>query len=208
MNRSFLLPLWAALLMPPWAAAHEGEAHGRPVPPMPATPPVAVTAPADGDPAAAALAAGPRFALHSDRLEAVGVLDGRRVWLWLDGWADNRPIAGVPVRVGLGEASVAATAVGDAYRADLPAEPPDGTQPVFVEVRLPATGGAPAAAERLTGRVTVAHDDHDHDDDPASASASAAWRPLAAGGLVAAGGLLAGWWLGRRSRPRHPGGCA
>jgi hypothetical protein len=198
-----LLAVWTVPLLPVQAVAHEGEPHGQPVPPRPAAAPSATTPRAADDPAAAALAAGPRFALHSDRLEAVGVLDGRRVWLWLDGWADNRPIAGVPVRIGLGEASVVAAAVGDAYRADLPAEPPEGALPVVVEVQLPAAGGAPAADELLNGRVSVVHDDHDHDhdDDPAAAP----WPPLATVALAAAVALAGGWWLGRRGRLRSTG---
>lgn len=86
-------------------------------------------------PAAPGIApAEPRFAANSDRFELVGVLEGRRLTLWLDRFADNAPVTGATLELEVGDVKVVARAVDDHYEAELASPLPAGTQPVTVTV--------------------------------------------------------------------------
>lgn len=75
-----------------------------------------------------------RFAAASDLFELVGALEGRRLTLWLDRFADNAPVVGATLELEIGETRVVARAVDDRYEADLPSPPAPGTLPVTVTV--------------------------------------------------------------------------
>lgn len=75
-----------------------------------------------------------RFAASSDRFELVGALDGPKLTLWLDRFADNAPVTGATLELEIGETRLVATPVDDRYEAQLPAAPAPGTWPVTVTV--------------------------------------------------------------------------
>lgn len=97
----------------------------------------------------------PRFAAVSDRFELVGALDGRRLTLWLDRFADNAPVTGATLELEIGDLKLVARPVDDRYEAELPAASPPGMAPVTVTVTaggvldlLAAELIVPAAPER------------------------------------------------------------
>jgi hypothetical protein len=75
-----------------------------------------------------------RFAATGDHFELVGALEGRRLMLWLDGFADNAPVVGASLELEIGDTKLVARAVGDRYEVELPAPPTTGSLPVTVTV--------------------------------------------------------------------------
>lgn len=95
-------------------------------------------APAGNTPAVAGrpdgVPAGSRFAASSDRFELVGALDGRKLTLWLDRFADNAPVADASLELEIGAYRLVAKPVDDRYEAEFPQPPPPGTWPVTATV--------------------------------------------------------------------------
>lgn len=76
----------------------------------------------------------PRFAAVGDRFELVGALEGRRLTLWLDRFADNAPVTGATLEIEIGDAKLVGRAIDDRYEVELPAPPAPGVVPVTVTV--------------------------------------------------------------------------
>ncbi|MEF7617566.1 hypothetical protein V4F39_26890 [Aquincola sp. MAHUQ-54] len=153
-----------------------------------------------GDAPAPAAAALPRFTAESELFELVGVLDGRRLTLYLDRPDDNSPVTGARLELDIGGTAVAADPHGDGeFEALLAAAPPPGVLPVTVTVV------AGDEADLLAGELDI------HAPAPADeAPPAGGWRGAAGGaiaGLAAAGALL---WAARRRAHRslRAGGAA
>ena len=178
-HRRFLIPALAALLglLAVAAQAHEGH---------------------DDAPAAVQADAAPRFAAVSDQFELVGVVDGRRLTLYLDHAADNRPVHEAQLELEVGGKPLAVTQVAEGeYRAELAQPLADGETPVT------ATVVAGADSDLLATDI----DWHA----PAAAALAPAWgrKSLLAGAGVAVLALAALWaWRSRRAASPRVGGAA
>ncbi len=134
---------------------------------------------------AAALPGGPaglpRFTAVSELFELVGVLDGRRLTLYLDRFADGSPVTNGRIELELGAARYTLTAdEGGDFSVTLPRAPAPGTLPVT------ATVLAGEQSDLLAGVLTVA---------PAAEAAPAPQR-MTAGRLAGWGGLAGVLLLG------------
>ena len=172
-----------ALLLPPPAHADDGHGHDH------------------GD--AAPLATGsalPRFTAVSDDFELVGVLDGRRITLWLDRAADNAPVTDARIELEIAGEKLEAGKHDDVYEVVLAAEPEPGVLPITAMI----TAGN--EVDLLAGELDHHHEAHVDASAPATPWARhAAW----AAGVVAAIVILL--VIGRRtatSRQRSPGDTA
>ena len=159
----------AALALPTAAWAHEG--HGS----EPVAGPRAETG-------AAAGTAGPRFAAASDQFELVGALDGRRLTLWLDRFADNTPLAGARIELEVGADRLVAQPAGDVYVAELPALPAPSTLPVTASVEAGGLGDLLAAELVVPAAASGG---------PAAAPAAGPRAPTGRGGLAVGAALAA-----------------
>ena len=177
-HQGFLSRLLACLLGLLALAAHAHEGH-------------------DDAPAAPASAA-PRFTAVSEQFELVGVIDGRRLSLYLDYAADNSPVQGAKLELELGGKPLAVTQVAEGqYQAELAQPLADGETPVT------ATVIAGAASDLLATDI----DWHA----PAQAAPTPAWRrkSLWAGIGAALLALAALWaWRSRRAASPRVGGAA
>jgi hypothetical protein len=148
------------------AQAGPGHDHG------PATP--ATTAPA-----------APRLVAESETFELVGVLQGARLTLYLDRFADNQPVPGAVLELEVGGQPLKAVALADGrYEATLPSAPAPGVLPVTISV----TAGA--EMDLLAGELDVHGDTaeaHGHAAAPSLALATAGWAAAAVLGLAWAG---------------------
>ncbi len=179
-----LLLAWlalAALTLAPASRADDGHNH-------------------DASPAAASGPALPRFAASSDLFELVGVVDGKRLTIYLDRFADNSPVQNAKVDLEVGGAKVALTehepgefegALADALKA--------GVTPVT------ATVVAGHETDLLAGDLDVHEDAHAA---PAAASGWTRYGPWALGAAVLA--ALSAWWMRRDATARRArvGGAA
>lgn len=161
------------------ARAHEGHDH-------------------EGDqPSPAASATTPRFAAASDAFELVGALDGRRMTLWLDRFADNAPVTGASIEIEVGDAKAVAKATGDVYVAELAALPAMGTLPVTATI-VAAGASDLLASEIVLGAAGPATPGG------STAAAAQAWAPALDRRVVVASAVsaivagLLGWGLARR----------
>ncbi len=174
----------AALPLAAWG--HEGHEHDAAV-------------------AASPVSAAPRLVAVSDAFELVGVLGGRRLELWLDGFADNAPIVGARLDLELDGRPLAVRADGDRYLAELPEPAAPGSLPVIVtvsagqrsdllagELVVPAPGGISGVAS------AVGSGEGARPFGAAFASLPGDWRVAAALAALAAGTL--GWLAGRWRR--------
>lgn len=145
----------------------------------------------DHGPEAVALpgATSPRFSAVSEAFELVGVLEGRTLLVYLDRFADNRPVPGATVEIDLGGAKVALEPAGDGiYRGTLPAGLPSGVIAVSATVRI---GGE---ADLLAGEL-------DLHEDPRLSHGGLHWHDLLPWvmGAFALLGIAGGAWRRRRS---------
>lgn len=130
----------------------------------------------------------PRFTATSELFEVVGVLDGKKITLYLDRYADNTPVDGARIELEAGTAKLVAErhAEGE-YVAMLDTVPGTGTTPVTLTV----TAGNDI--DLLAGTLEL------HGDQAVAGSGPVGWRLFALWGACAAG-LIAGIaWLARRS---------
>jgi len=105
----------AALLLSTPVRAGEGHDHGD-------------AAPAPTGPAL------PRFAAVSETFELVGVLEGRRIVLYLDRAADNSPVTDAQIELEIAGTKLKAEKHDDAYDVMLAAEPKPGVLPITATV--------------------------------------------------------------------------
>ena len=199
LSRRGMLAAGVALL-PLRTFAHEGHDHEEPPAPTHAL---------------------PRVTAASDLFELVGVMGGDgTLTIWLDRFADNRPIVDAAVEVELMGTTHAARLTGDVYVVQLPAPPAPGRVPVSLTVVSPQVSDL-LAAELVIGPADAAGSARVSASVPASVSASGAapsassapiggethgpaYAPrtvMLVGALVAVIAGVAGWWVGRM-RPR------
>lgn len=188
----FLLAALLACALPP-ASAHgdedhahdQGHGHGH-----------AETRPDAGS------AASVRFSAVSEKFELVGMLDGKRLVLYLDRFADNAPVTGASLDLDIGGVAVRAEPHGDGeFEALLAVAPASGVLPVAATVRI---GGE---SDSLAGELDLHADEHAHDEDAAAARARRRALAWGAGGLLVLG--AAAWaWRKRMARGLTPFGGA
>lgn len=150
---SFLavLCISTALFLPALALADEGHDHGG----------------------AAPVATGPslpRFAAVSDVFELVGVLEGKRITLWLDRAADNEPVTNARIELEIAGEKFKAEPHDDIYEVVLTAEPKPGVLPVTAVV------AAGSDTDLLAGELDLHEQAHSEAVSPAGAWARyASW---------------------------------
>lgn len=130
----------------------------------------------------------PRFTAVSDAFELVGVLSGKQITIYLDRFADNRPVRDAQIELEIGSAKFKAEKHGeDEYEIVLPEAPKAGVLPVT------ATVTAGDKADLLVGELDIHEEAHNNEVvHTRSWNAYAGW--VVAG--IAALALLA--WGGRR----------
>jgi hypothetical protein len=152
----------------------------------------------DEAPAAAAGPASPRFEAHSDLFEAVGVLEGEELSVFIDRFADNVPVLKAKVELESGSTKVFGQFHedhGDFSFASAPFRKP-GSYPITLTI----TAGE--EIDILAGNLVIAdeHAGHDHDE----SSHLLERFGLGALGLIALGGLA--WGTRRWQKRRSTGG--
>lgn len=164
-------------VLPPTALAGPGHDHGE-------------------APAAAAGTALPRFAATSDLFELVGVLDGKKIALYLDHAGDNSPVRDARLELDIAGTSVPVTRVAEGeFQATLAAPLAEGVSPVT------ATVAAGTDSDLLAGEIDLhpaAHTD-------AAPSGLARRTTLMAGAAAAVLLALAAAWRLRRGRVARMG---
>lgn len=121
--------------------------------------------------------ASPRFEAVSDAFELVGILDGKRLTLYLDRADDNSPVANAKLDVEFGNVKLQLTEKGDGvFEAELSEAPATGVTPVTAVVAL---GGE---SDLLAGELDIHEDEHGHE-------ASSVWSTRS---IVTTAGLGAG----------------
>jgi hypothetical protein len=187
MTHLSLLKTWALLLMLAWplaqARADEGHDHGE-------------AAPTAEGPAL------PRFTAVSELFELVGVLDGRRLTLYLDHAASNAPVKAAKLELEVAGARVPVQPKADSegeFEVMLAAVPQAGV------IAVTATVLAGQDSDLLAGELDI----HDHAAAPAAQAAPGAWQALAGWGVA---GLLAlvllGLGLNRWRQAQRAGSAA
>lgn len=172
-GRSALLAAVALLLMLTTAAiAGPGHDHGD------------EAAPAAAGPAL------PRFVATSDLFEVVGVVDGKKLTLYLDHAATNEPVKDAKLELELGGAKVQVQphAEGE-FEATLAQELKPGVIPVT------ATVSTPKETDLLAGELDLHEDKHG-----AAAAPARAWKTYAIWGAGGIAGLAILAWLARLVR--------
>ena len=184
MKPSFLLAMLviaAVLFVPALAHAGDGHDHGEAAP-------------------AAAGTALPRFAAVSDAFELVGVLDGKRITLWLDRADDNAPVTGARIELDIAGEKLQAGQHDDAYEVVLASELQPGVLPIT------ATVTAGSEIDLLAGELDLHEDAHAD-----AATPARPWVRYAAWAAGIAAALAALLVIGRRmaaSRQRRAGAAA
>lgn len=178
-----LLPVVLAIAMFQSLPAHADDGHQH-----------------DAGPSTAIGPALPRFAVASERFELVGVVDGRRLTVYLDRFEDNAPVPDASLELVVGGAKVALRqhAPGE-FEGSLRAAPGPGVVAVTATVSV---GNDKAV---LSAELDI------HEDARAAASPAHGWRAYAGwtAGLAAALALL-GWaaWRGIAARRTRIGAAA
>jgi hypothetical protein len=178
-----------SLLATGGALAHEG--HGEPAAATSSAPAAAAARPATAPAAVAAPAGSPRFAAVSPDFELVGVLEGRKLTLWLDRAATNAPVTAGALELEVGDAKLQPQPQGDAWVATLPADPAPGTLAVTASVSADGT------TDLLAGELVLPA--------PAAGPTPTSWLQgrnlsIAGGALLAATLLAAAAWSRTRRR--------
>lgn len=154
----------------------------------------------DHDEAPAELAgpAAPRFATASDDFELVGVLDGRRLMLYLSHYGDSSPVQDARVDIEVDGVKVPVEVHGEGqFEAMLAAAPEPGVIPVAARIH------AGDASELLAGELDI------HGDEAApGASRAGAWRGYAGAAAALLAVLLGLAGLRRYASARKASGGA
>lgn len=160
------------LFAPPAALAHGGEDHGAPAP-------------------AVSQAVAPRASASSEDFEAVVVLEGKKLRLYLDRYASNEPVAGARMEIeGDSLKGVATESSPGVYVIDA-GSLPAGSHALTIAVETADSADLLLATLDIAPAPVV--DEHVH-----------GWNEwlvwLGAGGLALAGGVL--WALRRRKQAK------
>ena len=103
----------------------------------------------------------PRFTAVSDQLELVGVLDGRKVTLYLDRFADNSPVPDARIELEIaGEKLMAISKAEGEYEVMLAAAPAAGVLPVVAMVTVGADSDLLAGELDLHAAAPAGADAH------------------------------------------------
>ena len=146
----------------------------------------------DDAPQASSVSASPRFEAVSDAFALVGILEGKRLTLYLDRADDNSPVPNAKLEVEFGSLKLQLAERSDGVvEAELSEVPAPGVKQVTAVV---AVGGE---SDLLAGELDIREGDHGHEE-------SASWstrRTVSVAGLgVGAVALLAGMgWAARRA---------
>lgn len=152
----------------------------------------------DAPPAASGPAL-PRFTAASELFELVGVLDGKRLRLYLDHAADNRPVEDARLELEFGGTRLPIQPHGDGeFEATLSEAPREGV------IAITATVVAGSDSDLLAGELDI------HHEEPAAAATTASpWKFYATwGAAVLATLALAGFGAARLRARRIAGGAA
>lgn len=131
-------------------------------------------------PASAGGSAAPRFASASDVFELVGVVEGKRLALYLSRYGDSSPVKDARLEIELGGVKIPVEAHGEGqFEAMLAAAPKAGA------ISVAATIYAGDETDLLAGELDI------HDESAvAGAGHSRSWRDYATWGVAAALALL------------------
>ncbi|RIX46213.1 MAG: hypothetical protein D3M94_10960 [Rhodocyclales bacterium GT-UBC] len=180
MTNLFFRPLGIALMLGALhqpALAGDGHDHGE-------------------APATTTESALPRFVARSENLELVGVLDERKLTLFLDRQADNSPVDDARIELEIGNHKLLASRTGAGeFAATLKESLPAGELPVTASVVLGND------ADLLAGSLDL------HPDAHTDAAGPTPWKAIAAGALLALA-VLASLFRLRRQHARRLGGAA
>ncbi len=141
-------------------------------------------------PVVAPAAVSPRFAATSETFELVGVLAGRQLTLYLDHFADSRPVENARLTLSLDGSEVPLTPHGAGeFIATLAAAPEAGSRAVLAQVQAGGVDDLLAA----DWDIAASYDDY-------GADAGRFWQRWSAWALAALGAslLLGGIWRHRR----------
>lgn len=153
-------------------------------------------------PAAATGPALPRFAATTELFELVGVLDGRRITLYLDRAADNSPVENAEIELEIGSEKLKAVRHGaDAFEVELAAAPGAGVLPITAMVTAGGDVDLLAAALDIH---EVAH----AEGEAGPGTAWASYAGWAAGGIVTLLALVALFRRRPAPQPQRAGGAA
>ncbi len=175
------LSVIAVLFLPPLARAGEGHDHGD-------------AAPVSTGPAL------PRFTAVSETFELVGVLDGKRITLYLDRTADNTPVTNAQIDLEIAGARFKAEKHDEVYEVVLTAAPQPGVLPIT------ATVTAGKEVDLLAGELDLHGEAHADD-----AAHLHSWKEYAGWAAAAIAALFVLTLVGRRlaaSRQRRAGASA
>ncbi|MBX3670934.1 MAG: hypothetical protein KF778_21255 [Rhodocyclaceae bacterium] len=144
-------------------------------------------------PATPAGVASPRFSATSETYELVGILNDRKLSLYLDHTADNSPVKDAKLELEIGGKAVAVTNIGGGeFEATLASEPQPGESPT-------ATVLAGNNSDLLAANLDIHPEVHADKN-----SGGLPWKPIAGGAAV----LLALGAALRMKRNRMVGGAA
>lgn len=135
----------------------------------------------------------PRFTAVSDQFELVGILDGRKVTLFLDRFADNSPVPEARIDLEVGTEKIAArpTAEGE-FEVMLAAAPASGVLPVIAMVTV--GGESDLLAGELDIHAATPDDAHAHEP---------GWKEMLVWGGTGVAALLLAWAALRALRGRN-----
>ena len=145
-----------------------------------------------GDAASATGAALPRFAAVSEAFELVGVLDGKRLTLYLDRFGDNSPVKDAQLDLQVDGAHVDVKPFGEGKFEAMLAEAPNAGV-----LSVAATVVAGNESDLLAGELDI------HETAHAEAASGPRWQRWAGWGLAAAVVLGLAAWAGRRAVSRR-----
>ena len=164
MRRTFFTAtLMAAVALGGSPAVHAGEGHDH-----------GEAAPVAHGPAL------PRFTAASETFELVGIVDGKRITLYLDRTTDNSPVDDAVIELDIGDTQLQASQHEDLYEVTLPAAPQAGVLPITASV----TAGN--EVDLLVGELDIHEEAHAAPTVPArGAKAYAGWAAAAVAALIA-----------------------
>lgn len=110
---------------------------------------------AHGEPEATSAAATPRLTMQSKQFELVGVLEGKKLYLYLDHYTNNMPITDASIELELaGKCLQAVAEANGRYYVTLKTVLEEGVYPIL------ATVVSQQGTDFLMGKLAIYHNDH------------------------------------------------